>query len=264
MAFCLKGKLRWSSFLLLAVIVILPMTLNETKISLLLIPFALIFPAVIASQRSWEKLKMFFLYTGIAFLALLVFIKVYDHLMITQGMEHRSLIRFFEKGHVEEYLYRGENKRNPGVDEQIGRFDSIELIFKHISDEGKLIAGVGAGNASPSFFSNMQGAYYRKFSDPNPNMTYISLISAEFGLTGLTFNVIILIIIIFDSWRLRNSPGLAGALSIGWACVTCIIGISFFYFPILIQNIFVVLFWYFCGHIARMSYELRQQVDQEE
>jgi hypothetical protein len=142
-AFYLKGRIKRSMMLILIGLLFLPTTLNETKVSLLLIPFALISPALFL-RGQMNTIKRILPVMAICMILMVVFVKVYDHLRVSCGKA--TIGKYLERGgaKAKEHLYRGEILRQ---EKETCRFDSIELAVDQLSKTGNLLLGVGIGKA---------------------------------------------------------------------------------------------------------------------
>lgn len=247
-AFYLKGRIKRSMLLILIGLLFLPTALNETKVSLLLIPFALISPALFLPGQM-NKTKRILPVMAVCMVLMVIFVQVYDHQASKRGYE--TLGEFVGRDMAKEYLYRGEKLRK---EKGIGRFDSIEMAVDQLSRTGNLLLGVGIGNASPSFSDKLTGEYYKKYWHLKPGMTNLSHLLWEQGLIGALLFIFFFGLVLQDSIYLRTRNDIAGAISLGWISVVMIISGSFVYFDTFYQNIFGYLFWYFSGHIAAQRY----------
>jgi hypothetical protein len=247
-AFYLKGRIKRSIMIILVGLLFLPTTLNETKVSLLIIPFALISP-VLFLPGQMNRIKRILPVMAACMVLMVVFVKVYDHIMVSHGS--LTLGEFLERGGPKEYLYRGEKLRR---EKGISRFDSIELAIDQLSKTGNLLLGVGIGNASASFSDKLTGEYYKKYWQLKPGMTNLSYLLWEQGLVGVLLFIFFFGLVLQDSIYLSTRNDIAGAISLGWISVAMIILGSFVYFCTFGENIFAYLFWYFSGYIAAQRY----------
>jgi hypothetical protein len=94
-AFYLKGRIKRSMLLILIGLLFLPTTLNETKVSLLLIPFALISPALFLPGQM-NKIKRILPVMAVCIVLMVVFVQVYDHLW----RSHRRGVTLGERGFI--------------------------------------------------------------------------------------------------------------------------------------------------------------------
>src|SRR5689334_16486427 len=120
-----RGRIRIAALLFLSAWLFSPTTINETKATLLLLPLALIVPAVLAGKGHLVRRLMPIATVGA--LAIVAFVGVYNY-FIQFRQYPDSIGEFFSTRELTYYLYTGAaNTDQPYV----GRFDSIELALKH-------------------------------------------------------------------------------------------------------------------------------------
>lgn len=246
-AFYLKNKVSRRLFFTLLLFLFVPMTLNETKITIFVLPFALLAP-VYFMEGGVQKIKKFLTMLLVGIVVLFGFFQVYDHL----GAERKgsTLIDWFsESGKVEKYLNKGDVDFQSG-EYEVGRFDSIRLAINHLIKEGGLLVGVGIGNASPSFAKKFTGEYYKKYSWSQPTKVYLARVLWEMGIVGVLTYILFFIFVFVDAKNLSKRDDFAGTLSHGWISVTLIVAASFVYFKTFESNLFAYLFWYFSGYLV--------------
>lgn len=256
-AFYFKKKLKLSSFLILSLIIFIPATLNETKATFILFPLAILSTIFFGGGQIFNLKK--FLMISIGTLTIIfLFIPVYNY-MANFNREHKanknSIIDFFLKGEVYNYLYKGtpdnytETLDNKGG-EKVGRIDALLFPFKKLSKEPlQLIVGLGIGNVNSSFIKGFQGEY-TEFEEYGAGKIAAASLIWETGLIGIGLYCVFFWIIFTDSLALKSMEGTFGALALGWIAVIFVLGLSFFYANIFHQKVCGFLFWYFSGVIA--------------
>lgn len=246
-AFYLNKQIKRKTFLILLTMLFIPMTLNETKISLFILPFALIMPVLFMSGGKEKVLKIISTVI-IGGLILVTFLQVYDHLQSER--KGSSLLEWMaDEEKRDKYLMKGDVDFRSG-EYEVGRFDSILLAIKFLNKEGNLLVGVGIGNASPSFTEKFTGEYYKKYSWTEPTKVYLARILWEMGIAGVLTFLLFFMFLFFDVAELRKQKSVAGYLSHGWISIVCVVAASFFYFKTFESNLFAYLFWYFSGYLV--------------
>jgi hypothetical protein len=244
--FYLRGKLSLGRYILLFLCFVLPTTLNETKVTLFLLPLALLLTFFFGSARG-NRLKNTMLGVVIAAGFLAAFIPIYDHFM--QPRWGYGLIDFLQmEGRVEGYLMKGTEI---GDQSRAGRLDGLIAAFDEISrDPATLVFGFGIGNASESALGpQYAGAYSPLFEGfPLMSLVYIML---ELGLLGLLLLVAIFWQILRDSIFLAHMDTSAfGALAVGWTGVSLTVFCGLMYSSSISSVAISYLYWYFSGVIA--------------
>lgn len=249
-AFYLKGRIGAKTLIILASILAIPMMLNETKVSIALLPAAIIGPVVLVRGSSASARKMIAL-AAVGIVLSAAFLHMYQMLRGT------SLIDFFTtKGKVEQYLAPG---KNPRLSEITNRFDSIRLAVRQLDHDGNLLLGVGVGNASASFSDKLTGEYYKKYEYLAPGLVYLSKVLWELGVVGVLVYGSLFGLLGYDSFRMRRRRDLVGPLALGWILVSGFIAVSFAYFKTFDVNLFGYLYWYFAGYLVSEVYRQRQR-----
>ncbi len=245
MAFFLAKKINFKQFIVIFFLLFIPMTLNETKSTIIFLPIALILPIFFSSSSI--KLKQLIPLIMLIMLAGAAFIFIYDYFMRPRW--GYGIIDFLlMEDRTEGYLYRGSEI---GTLEQVGRVDSWVLAFKTLFENIlHLVFGLGIGNVSESFISGLSGAYAEEYIIYNVNMTSLTLILWELGILGVVLYYFLVYMSFKYSRRLSMiNNNLLGTLSNGWSVVCVIIMVSILYSNVMLDNGIGYLFWYISGYI---------------
>jgi len=248
----LKRRIGKLKFTILFFLLLLPTTINETKVTVIFLPLGLLV-TLIAGADPGKRLR----YAGLTLIALIgfgaIFIPVYD--MLEQHNHYKiKLVDFFTNEQaLKGYLTTQGRNRGTGIggSKLSGRGDAITVPIAYLArDPVHLAFGLGFGNASPSNLGkNFEGGYFRLFhSVLVSTFPYFVL---ELGLFGLGLIGIMYWMIFADTLVVaRQDPGLVGALAAGWT------GIVAIFFLGIIYNVFyqfpslAYLYWYFAGIIC--------------
>lgn len=244
--FYLRRRIALRLYIPLLFLILLPTTLNETKVTLVLLPIGLLVTFYAGSARGTRLRNMLLSVVVLAgFLA--IFVPVYDH-YVSPRWGYGIMDFFTMEGRVERYLTKGTEigDRAPA-----GRLDGIVAAISELSkDPSTLVFGYGIGNASDSALgSQFVGAHFEKFS-LFPSSTLVHLL-LEFGVLGLGLVLLLHWLIFLDSLAVaRQDPGIIGALALGWTGVSAVIVIAFPYTTIITFAAVSYLYWYFSGIVA--------------
>ena len=257
MGFYLKGYLTTRRFLLFLFLMLMPTMINETTVSLFLIPMALITPALFV--KGIDKIKLLLQVSAIATILLVVFVVIYNSYYSRWG---GNVLTVITEGRMLEYVYKGADK-DARSDEgrehsEIGRVDSMVLPFKLITDPVKILIGHGIGNVSDISQERLQGAYLEKYGAKAAGMTTVSYLIWETGLLGLGLSVLILLMIFRDAVVLSRSDGVFGALALGWTGVMVVALVSLAYQNNIPVAPISMLMWYFSGIIVSQRYRMKR------
>lgn len=250
-AFYVKGRIGARTLVPIVVVLSIPMMLNETKISVLLLPAAIIGPLMLGRRDGSAGAKKALVLALVGGVVMAGFLAAY------QSLQERSVVEFFtNENKVQQYLAPG---KNPQFEQVTNRFDSINVALQQLSHDGNLLLGVGIGNASLSFSDKLTGEYYRKYENLAPGMVYLSKVLWELGVTGVLVYGALFAMMVYDGMRMQRRQDLIGALALGWIVVSVFIAASFAYFKAFEVNLFGCLYWYFTGYLASELYRQQHQ-----
>lgn len=245
-AFFLRKKTSIYFFLIIACIILLPTTINATKGTLVLLPFALFFPAFLSQNQLSSRIKTVFTAVLIGIIFISAFAYIHDHFMKSR-FEYGVLDFYQNKDEMKKYLYSGAEGSNR---KHIYRGDAIILAFRTLSNEwGTFVFGLGIGNMTRSYFNSSPGVHSNKMRYAI-EMLGITNLFWELGLLGVIVYVSFFIFLLKDTFLLKKCDDLFGSFALGWSAVITIISISMFYKNILHFNVINYLFWYFSGIVA--------------
>jgi len=252
--FFVRGRLKLTALIVLAAWMIVPTTINETKATVLLLPFALLMPALLMPHKE-RLLRKLVPIVGVGLLAGAAFVVIYNDL--SQYGEHgEPLGTFFTSSDVRYYLYTGAaNTEQPYV----GRFDSIEIALKYTSqDPLRLAFGYGAGNVAESFLPQFAGRYADYFLRFGVGQTQITTFLWELGLAGLLAYLFLFYRVARDALTLARSSDPMAYLGQIWAVAMIIMTFGLVYKSVFSMNDCGYLFWYFSGVVASRAAVVRQ------
>ena len=225
------------------------MSLNETKISLILIPlifFSIIF-FIPEAKRKMRYILLIFISVTILFSAYRFIYNYYYASTTDRGIETYIL----EPKKAIDYIYL-RKYTNSG---ELNRIPQILFAYKNISNNLKnFIFGVGAGNASDSFFTAGVGEYYRKYAPLAIDRNFIGYMLWECGLLGTLMYFLIGVTFFVKSFSMKTLPGIKGVMSVSFLGLSIILLISTVYLNTMRINIFGYLFWFLAGYLMNLFY----------
>jgi hypothetical protein len=250
----LRGRLRFAAMFGLAAWLLAATMINETKATLLLLPAALLVPALTMPGKRHVVRRVLPLIC-IGFVAVTVFVSVYNYFI--QYREFAGPLSEYLTGDtLRYYLYTGAaNTDQPYV----GRFDSIEIALEHTSlDAFKLAFGYGAGNVSLSFLPQFDGNYAHYYVRFGVGQTQVTQFLWEIGVVGLLAYLFLYYFVARDALTLARSSDTAAPLGQLWAVAMIVMTFGLLYKSLLSMNDFGYLFWYFSGVVASRAAAVRQ------
>jgi len=275
MAFYFRGFIGGRTFLILAFLLFIPTTLNESKGTFILMVVGFLVIMLVGNLKRSQIIM------GVGTLAIMLtcFTVIYNvYFNSVQGTG--GLISFFtkdpDKG-ITNYLYSGESTevdpdtvlqpRNPVVgalpafdaeDFSSRRIDEMILPLRALSnDPVKLLLGIGIGNASTSKLQLFAGQYsfleqYSIFGNA------VSRFLWEIGVLGMFLYLLFFWFIYKDARWMARTGGFPGAFALGWTSVIVIVVVSLPYKNIFVSENLSALLWYLSGYVAAKSYALRK------
>jgi hypothetical protein len=257
-AFYMKGRLSNRTLILLLPLLVVPTMLNETKVTVFLLPVALLVPVLASGVLSGAGRRALPL-LAVAAVVWGGFFAVYDQLRYHQGYGVPLKEQLSDRNWWDSYL---QGDLDPVVGEdKVKRFGSIRFALATVEREGKALLGVGVGNASDSFSDRMRGEYYERYRHLSPNSVSLTRIVWELGYAGVVLFGSFLLLVFRDAVKLRNSDSLAGAVALGWVAVTPVIALGFVYTNIFEFNLLSYLFWYFSAYVIASRYRAERTAE---
>jgi hypothetical protein len=255
------GKLWYAVLFLLLLI---PTTINETKVTVVFLPFGLLVTLVLGAERGY-RLR----YAGMTLIALMafgaIFVPVYD-MMEAHNPYKVEIVDFFtNEKDLDKYLAANGGKEHGtgiGGTKPAHRGDAIMVPLTYLArDPVTLAFGLGMGNASPSNLGkNFEGTYYGLFR--SLLVTSFSYFVLEFGILGVALIGVIFWLVFSDTLVVaRNDPGMTAALATGWYGVIAIFLAATVYTTFYQFASLTYLYWYFAGVICARRMALRLHDD---
>jgi hypothetical protein len=252
--FYFRGAVRLGVLLVLSAWLFIATTINETKATLVLLPVALIVPALLA-PRSTHTLRKLGPLLALGIAAATAFVGAYNY-FIQFRQNADSLGELVTSGDLEAYLYSGAAHRDANY---IGRFDSIEIALDHTRDDPLTLAfGLGAGNVAESFLPEFSGDYSDYYVRFGVGETQVTTFLWEVGVVGLLAYVYLFWLVARDALVLARSHDSASDLGRIWVVAMIVMTFGLIYKSIFSMNDFGYLFWYFSGLVASRAVLVRQ------
>ncbi len=259
LGYFMRKRLSKVAFFTLFFLLLLPTTINETKVTVVLLPLGLL-TTIVAGSPAGKRLKVFSL--GLALLVAFgaILIPVYSFTQqFNPHKDERSLVEFFtnENGEMDKYM---ESKHPTGLGTRQGvvrRGDAIRVPLEYLSkDPVRLAFGLGLGNATHSNLGeSFTGIYYDLFQ----KFAYlsVSLFLLEIGVLGTALVFVLYAFVFFDSIAVAKAdPSFIGTVAVGFIGVVVVVGISTFYTAIHTFSMLSFLYWYFAGVVASRRRQL--------
>jgi hypothetical protein len=247
-------KYAFLSFLLL-----IPTTINETKGTLLFLPFGVVVTLIVGAERG-KRLR----YAALAVLAMAVFvaiyIPVYNSMEIENPYKNEQDITNYFSNEKQLERYMSSDVAGVGTTKNPRRGDALMVPLQFLArDPAQLAFGLGIGSVAPSNFGkNFEGAYFNLFS--KFLITSVTALLLEFGICGMLVIAIMFWLIFTDTLAVaRDDESIFGAFAVGWVGVISMVAAGLFYTIFHEFTSVTYLSWYFSGVMCarRMSLAYR-------
>jgi hypothetical protein len=258
----LRKRIGKMTFILLFFILLVPTTLNETKVTAIVLPIGLL-TTLVAASPAGKRMRVFL--GGISLLVVFaaILIPVYDFMNANSPYkEGRTLEDFFTNQETMSHYMEQKKGAALGMTRDVRRGDAIQVPLQYLSrDPIQLAFGLGIGNASHSNIgAQFTGAYnplFDKFL-----LTDFTVFILEIGIFGTALVFLLYWFVFIDTLAVAKlDTGMTGAIAAGWIGVVAIMVLVTFYSTGHVYASVSYLYWYFSGVIAarRMQLQVAQQ-----
>jgi uncharacterized membrane protein YoaK (UPF0700 family) len=231
-----------------------PTTINETKITIVLLPLVMLIPALFMprGRRSFRKLVPVLVTGGVAAMS---FLAVYAYFAQFERGGMRLEDFFQDKKALELYLYNKADKQRAT---DLGRFDTLVFAMRRLEEDPLVFGfGVGAGNASQTSMKQFQGQYSKYYRAYGVGYTQVGYWLWELGFAGLLAYLFVFFAAFRDAVFLARSESPLSAVGQTWATILVVLAIALGYASIFAIDILLYPFWFYTGLCASKAWDLR-------
>jgi hypothetical protein len=245
-ALTLKRQLpKWQGFVLAAA-TLAPTMINETKVTLIVLPTALFITFQAVSKRG-ERLKQMVLAIVVLGVFLAAFVPIYDWVQDNQA--GHGLVDFFSSDRASSYL---DTDSKIGTTEHVGRLDSVRVAAAEtVTDPVRAVLGLGIGNTMDSALGpQFSGKYFERYRLFTAETAFSTLL-LELGFLGVGALLCVYWQIFRDAlFVAEHGNPYVSALAAAWVGITPMMALALLYSPIHASVALSFLFWYFSGLVA--------------
>lgn len=236
-------------------LLIIPMSINETKISLLVLPVALLATFYFASPPG-RRLVVTASALGLISLGGAIFVPLYNYYNTLNNPVPMTVGDWFDSKTLKSYL---KTDARVGSTDEAGRLDALTLAFREFSgDPIKLAFGVGLGNASQSSLGEQFSGRYQTLYWQYVLAVSMGAFLLEIGLLGALLVLALHIALLRDSLVvLRIDQGLVADVAPGYVGLWIAILVGLFYTSIHTFEVLSFLVFFTSGLLAARRTELR-------
>jgi hypothetical protein len=260
----MRGRIGARWYALLAVLMIIPTTINETKVVAFYLPMAILI-AVLVGAAPGKRLR----YASVGLMGLIVtgalFAPIYNLTQVNNPYKNERDIAAFFTNEKQVSRYLSADVAGVGTKKDVRRGDAIVVPLQYLAkDPVRLAFGLGTGAVSPSNLGkNFEGEYHLLFKQfLIVSFTFFLL---EFGIFGVALILVLFWLVFADTLAVaRNDKNsLFGAFAVGWAAVVAIFALDIVYTNFHEFASVTYLYWYFSGLICArrmaIAYEKRSR-----
>jgi len=233
-SFYFKEQISFPAFLASLIAAFIPITLNETKISFILLPISFLIPAVYIKGKTDVIIRLLTVFM-LLLVTFVVFKGVYDYWAAKRwgyGIE----------GFISQpKIFKQYNKN---------RLDPMKNAVIHaMADSRFAFFGHGAGNVSEGFTKKLSGKYVKEGEFYNVSVTFAQLMW-ETGILGTFFFFLFPIFVFWDAVKLCKQDGWPGAFSLGMIGFATFFTLSMFYTFTINANVLIFIFFLAAGQLV--------------
>jgi hypothetical protein len=255
-AFLVKRRIGLVLYIPVITLLFIPTTLNETAVTFFLMPLAFVLP-VLLTPTSRSRFRQLIPIAAISSLAIMVFVTIYNAEFGDRW--GGSLWEGITEGEIWEFLYKGDTSDiEPGrrhLMAYVGRFDSVLMPFRIVSDPVRWMLGNGIGNVSSTFNELLAGDYSEDAERYGALFTAAAKLLWEIGIIGLGLSFLFFWFVFKDARAVSVRDDLPGTVALGWASIIPILAASMFYTNLVDKTVLGYLMWYLSGYIISMRYQ---------
>jgi len=251
----LRGRLSRSAFCILFVLLLIPMSINETKVTPIVLPLGLLITFLLGAPAH-KRLQ-----TAVGAAAILavggaIFVPVFDYYQAKTAIPYKIGDFLTNTAAFSSYLDTGARI---GSDKEAGRVDAILIPLQELSrDPVTSVFGFGLGNASrsslgPTFTGDYYGIYGRYTRE-----TSMATFLLETGVLGAVLILWLHWLVFTDAlFVARHDDGLIGTLALGSVAAIVVTTACLFYISLHIVESLSYMFWFYAGVIAATRERMR-------
>jgi hypothetical protein len=250
-AMAIRGGISKFTFACLFLLFVLPMSINETKITVFALPLGLLVTAIVGSPRS-KRIST----TAYALLLVVagafIFVPLYDFFNtwnFDEGEPFRIENFLSNPKQMGSYL---DTHAEVGSHKEAGRVDALVVPLRVLArDPSQLGFGLGLGNATKSSLGAKFSGRYQPIYGQYSGETSMAAFTLETGVLGALLILLMHFMIFLDAIEvMHRDQGLTGMIALGWIGTSLVMTACLFYIPIHASETLSYIFWFFSGVIA--------------
>jgi hypothetical protein len=253
----LRKRISGKLFVALFFVLLFPTTINETKVTVIVLPVGLLTTLIVAAPRG-KRLRI--LLGGVTMLVVFgaILAPIYDAMNAHyQWKEGRTIEDFFtDQQTMSNYMVQKKGAEL-GMKREPRRVDALTVPLHYLAKDPVTLAfGLGMGNASHSNLGEAFTGDYNGLWDKFLVTGFTSLV-LEIGVFGVSLVFLLYWLIFQDTLAVAKlDTGLMGSIAVGWIGVAAITPLATLYTVIQGYASCSYLFWYFSGLVCARRMQL--------
>ena len=247
----IRGRIRARWYVPLVVLLIIPTTINETKVVVFYLPMAILISLFVGAAPG-RRLR----YAMVALLGLMaigaLYVPIYNETQVNNPYKSEKDIANLFTNQKQMSKYLSSDVAGVGTKKDVRRGDAILVPLQFLAkDPVRLAFGLGTGAVSPSNLGqSFQGDYHLLFKQFL--IISFSFFLLEFGIFGVALILLLFWLVFADTLAVvRNDKNtLLGAFAVGWAAVVAIFALDIVYTIFHEFASVTYLYWYFAGLVC--------------
>ncbi|HEY6454258.1 MAG TPA: hypothetical protein VIY90_03145 [Steroidobacteraceae bacterium] len=231
------------------VTLVLPMSINETKVTIFLLPLALLVTFALAA-RPGRRIPVTLSALALLVLGGAIFVPLYNYFNTLHNPVPFTVQEFLTNSE----LFNNYMSKSAGVgtDEEAGRTTSLVAPFMQLGhDPINLTLGLGIGNVSQSSLGTQFTGHFATLYWNFAHGLSLSMFLFEIGLFGTTLVLLLHWMVLRDALYVSHrDSGLLGALAPGYVGAWLTITVGLLYLTIHTFESLSFMFWFFSGLLA--------------
>jgi hypothetical protein len=249
-ALTLRGRLSKLWFAVCFVPLLVTVSINETKVTAILLPIATLMTFVVASPPG-RRISGTFRAVLLLVVAGAIFIPLYNSLnRKNDGTQFFTIQQFLtDPDTISKYM---NLHSGVGTGQEAGRGDALAAPFRSLSsDPIKFAFGLGIGNVSKSGMGSQYSGRYELEYWSFALVLSVATFLFEIGILGTGLVLLLHGVVLMDGiYVAKRDRGLMGTVALGYVGVWFTVTIGLFYATLHAFESISFIFWFFSGLFA--------------
>lgn len=249
----LRNRIGKLPFIILFLVVLIPTMINETKISVILVPLGFLVALIVGSPPK-KRLQAVCGAAALLTTFVAILIPTYDKMQENNPYPQEISLELLTDPRRN---YLESDSAGIGATNYVGRRDALTIPVQFLSkDIARMAFGVGIGNASTSSLgSRFMGKYGKLFE--YVTISDMSLFLLEVGFIGVGCVFVLFWLVFRDALAVaRKDQSITGAIAVGWTGVVAIMTLATIYTRGHDFTSLSFIYWFFAGLIAARRTQL--------